>query len=69
MLAYQQGQKAPTNIDFSLNENIEIEFAPVYVACGGDEVDGIDYFKKPTQYWFLNCEPKNNLIFDYNTNR
>ena len=31
MLAYQQGQKAPTNIDFSLNENIEIEFAPVYV--------------------------------------
>ena len=23
-----------------------------------------DYFKKPTQYWFLNCEPKNNLIFE-----
>lgn len=23
-----------------------------------------DYFKKPTQYWFLNCEPKNNIIFE-----
>lgn len=23
-----------------------------------------DYYKKPTQYWFINCEPKNNLIFD-----
>jgi hypothetical protein len=23
-----------------------------------------DYFKKPTQYWFINCEPKNNLFFE-----
>lgn len=23
-----------------------------------------DYFKKPTQYWFLNCEPKFNLIME-----
>lgn len=23
-----------------------------------------DYYKKPTQYWFLNCEPKNNFIFE-----
>lgn len=23
-----------------------------------------DYFKKPTQYWFINCEPKNNFIFE-----
>ena len=23
-----------------------------------------DYFKKPTQYWFLNIEPKNNLVFE-----
>lgn len=29
-----------------------------------------DYFKKPTQYWFLNCEPKNNLVFEVvNDNR
>lgn len=23
-----------------------------------------DYFKKPTQYWFLNCAPKQNLVFE-----
>lgn len=23
-----------------------------------------DYFKKPTQYWFLNQKPKNNLVFE-----
>ncbi len=23
-----------------------------------------DYFQKPTQFWFLNCEPKNNFIFE-----
>lgn len=23
-----------------------------------------DFFKKPTQYWFINCEPENNLIME-----
>lgn len=23
-----------------------------------------DYYKKPTQYWFLNCKPQNNLVFE-----
>lgn len=23
-----------------------------------------DYYQKPTQYWFINCEPKNNVIFE-----
>lgn len=23
-----------------------------------------DYYKKPTQYWFINMEPKNNLVFE-----
>ena len=23
-----------------------------------------DHFKKPTQYWFINCEPKDNFIFE-----
>ena len=23
-----------------------------------------DYFQKPTQYWFINCEPKNNIILE-----
>ena len=29
-----------------------------------DRRENGDYFKKPTQYWFLNCEPKNNLVFE-----
>lgn len=23
-----------------------------------------DYYKKPTQYWFLNCKPEKNLVFE-----
>ena len=27
-----------------------------------------DYFNKPTQYWFENCEPSNNVIFEMTNN-
>lgn len=23
-----------------------------------------DFYKKPTQYWFINCEPKQNMVFE-----
>ena len=29
-----------------------------------DRRDNGDYYAKPTQYWFLNCEPKNNFLFE-----
>lgn len=29
-----------------------------------DRYSNGDYYTKPTQYWFINCEPKNNLLFD-----
>ena len=29
-----------------------------------DRRDNGDYYAKPTQYWFLNCKPKNNLVFE-----
>ena len=29
-----------------------------------DRRESGDYFAKPTQYWFVNCEPKNNLILE-----
>jgi len=29
-----------------------------------DRRENGDYFAKPTQYWFLNCEPKRNLVFE-----
>lgn len=28
-----------------------------------DRTNNGDHFKKPTQYWFLNCEPEQNVIF------
>ena len=30
-----------------------------------DRRESGDYFAKPTQYWFLNCEPENNMIFEF----
>ena len=29
-----------------------------------DRRDNGDYFKKPTQYWFLNCVPEQNVLFE-----
>ena len=29
-----------------------------------DRTERGDWMKKPTQYWFINCEPKNNFIFE-----
>lgn len=29
-----------------------------------DRTQNGDYFKKPTQYWFINCKPENNIIFE-----
>lgn len=29
-----------------------------------DRRDNGDYYAKPTQYWFVNCTPKQNLIFE-----
>ena len=29
-----------------------------------DRTNNGDYYKKPTQYWFINLEPKQNLIFE-----
>lgn len=29
-----------------------------------DRTQNGDYYKKPTQYWFINCKPKYNLVFE-----
>ena len=29
-----------------------------------DRTNNGDVFKKPTQYWFVNCDPKQNLVFE-----
>lgn len=29
-----------------------------------DRTENGDYYKKPTQYWFINCKPMYNLVFE-----
>ena len=29
-----------------------------------DRRENGDYYAKPTQYWFVNCEPEDNLVFE-----
>ncbi len=29
-----------------------------------DRTKNGDYYKKPTQYWFVNCEPESNILFE-----
>lgn len=29
-----------------------------------DRTKNGDYFKKPTQYWFVNCKPEQNMFFE-----
>ena len=29
-----------------------------------DRTNNGDYYKKPTQYWFVNCEPEQNIVFE-----
>lgn len=35
-----------------------------YTILDSDRSRNGDYYKKPTQYWFINCEPQNNFIFE-----
>ncbi len=35
-----------------------------YTLLDTDRTKNGDYFEKPTQYWFINCEPKSNIIFE-----
>ena len=35
-----------------------------YTILDTDRTKNGDYYEKPTQYWFINCKPKNNIIFE-----
>ncbi len=35
-----------------------------YTILDNDRTKNGDYYEKPTQYWFINCKPKNNFIFE-----
>jgi hypothetical protein len=38
-----------------------------YTMLDSDRTIRGDYFRKPTQYWFINCSPQYNLIFEAGT--
>lgn len=35
-----------------------------YTILDKDRTLNGDYYEKPTQYWFINCEPQNNIVFE-----
>ncbi len=35
-----------------------------YTLLDEDRTLNGDYYEKPTQYWFINCKPKNNIVFE-----
>lgn len=35
-----------------------------YTLLDEDRTKNGDYYEKPTQYWFINCKPKYNMIFE-----
>lgn len=35
-----------------------------YTILDNDRTLNGDYFEKPTQYWFINCKPKDNILFE-----
>lgn len=38
-----------------------------WIPCSFTDMDRTvngDYYKKPTQFWFIGCEPKNNFLFE-----
>lgn len=52
-------------IENPYNQNYLEKFFPIKPkVIDLDRSENGDYFKKPTQFWFINCEPKYNLIFE-----
>ena len=50
----------PANQPHYLNRYFPIQ--PTLI--DNDRTKNGDYLKKPTQFWFVNCKPKNNVIFE-----
>lgn len=59
-------RKIPLIIEnpYSTNHYLVKYWAIPYTFLDKDRTLNGDYYVKPTQYWFINCEPKNNFIFE-----
>ena len=59
-------KKIPLIIEnpYSKNHYLVKYWAIPYTILDEDRSKNGDYYSKPTQYWFINCKPKNNFIFE-----
>lgn len=49
---------------YSSNHYLVKYWSIPYTILDNDRSKNGDYYKKPTQYWFINCKPKYNTIFE-----
>ena len=49
---------------YSTNHYLVKYWCIPYTILDMDRTEDGDYYKKPTQYWFINCKPKNNFLFE-----
>lgn len=64
-IALQQGFKMIVENPNSVNPNFLRMYFPLKPAVSiQDRSKYGDYYKKPTNFWFLNCKPKFNFIFE-----
>lgn len=59
-------KKIPLIIEnpYSTNHYLVKYWAIPYTILDKDRTLNGDYYQKPTQFWFINCDPKNNIIFE-----
>ena len=59
-------KKTPLIIEnpYSTTHYLVKYWAIPYSILDEDRTKNGDYYKKPTQYWFINCKPQNNFIFE-----
>ena len=50
--------------DFSETDYLTTYWCVKPIVVDKDRTENGDYYKKPTQYWFVNCEPETNFIFE-----
>lgn len=64
LIAYRKGLKMIIENPYTQPHYLNLYFCLKPTVIDNDRRQNGDYYKKPTQYWFLNCKPKYNVIFE-----
>ena len=64
IIAKRRGLKMIIENPYTQPHYLTLYFCIKPAVIDSDRRQNGDYFKKPTQYWFINCEPKYNVIFE-----